>query len=127
MQHHLSGKQMLESENIFGVYCQFTQVNIYHRITQGYDDIMAKTLNIYYNFCIIDLRMDVQFLERLSKTKYSEMVRKSIRIYKTWGLTGLVIFMDGCNAAKLWEQHKFYENIINEPHSYIFSHDIYKK
>ena len=55
------------------------------------------------------------------------MVRKSIRIYKTWGLTGLVIFMDGCNAAKLWEQHKFYENIINEPHSYIFSHDIHKK
>ena len=33
--------------------------------------------------------------------------------------------MDGCNAAKLWEQHKFYENIINEPHSYIFSHDTY--
>ena len=69
--------------------------------------------------------MDVQFLGRLSKTKYTEMVRKSIRIYKTWGLTGLVIFMDGCNAAKLWEQHKFYENIINEPHLYIFSHDIY--
>ena len=86
---------------------------------------MVKTLNKYYNFCIIDLRMDVQFLGRLSKTKYREPVRKSIRIYKTWGLTGLVIFMDGCNAAKLWEQHKFYENIINEPHSYIFSHDIY--
>ena len=110
------------------MYFQFTQVQIYHRISRndkGYDNIMFKTLNKYYNFCIIDLRMDVQFLGRLSKTKYSEMVRKSIRIYKTWGLTGLVIFMDGCNAAKLWEQHKFYENIINEPHSYIFSHDIY--
>ena len=22
--------------------------------------------------------------------------------------------MDGCNAVKLWEQHKFHENIINE-------------
>ena len=126
MQHHLSGKQMLESENIFGMYFQFTRLEIYHRIAQGYDNIMVKTLNIYYNFTIIDLHMNVQFLGRLSKTKYTEMVRKSIRIYKTWGLTGLVIFMDGCNAAKLWEQHKFYENIINEPHSYIFSNDIYK-
>ena len=28
--------------------------------------------------------------------------------------------MDGCNAVKLWEQHKFHENIINEPP--IYSH-----
>ena len=33
---------------------------------------------------------------------------------KHWRLTELVIFMDGCNAVKLWEQHKFHENIINE-------------
>ena len=33
---------------------------------------------------------------------------------KHWRPTELVIFMDGCNAVKLWEQHKFHENIINE-------------
>ena len=74
MQHHLSGKQMLESENIFGMYFQFTQSKLN---TQGYDDIMVKTLNIYYNFCIIDLRMDVQFLEgfrRQNIVKWSEKV-----------------------------------------------------
>ena len=99
--------------NVFSVYASTNiSSNSRQRNDKGYDNIMVETLNKYYNFCIIDLRMDVQFLGRLSKTKYSEMVRKSIRIYKTWGLTGLVIFMDGCNAAKLWEQHKFYENII---------------
>ena len=73
----LKRKKKLESENKFGMYFQFTQVNIYHRITQGYDDIMAKTLNTYYNFCIIDLRMDVQFLEgfrRQNIVKWSEKV-----------------------------------------------------
>ena len=48
------------------------------------------------------------------------MVKKEYLHIKTRGLTELVIFMDGCNAVKLWEQHKFHENIINEPP--IYSH-----
>ena len=70
-------------EHLWNVFSVYTSKNIssnskaVQRNDKGYDNIMVKTLNKYYNFCIIDLRMDVQFLEgfrRQNIVKWSEKV-----------------------------------------------------